>query len=289
MRQINPKTTRLAVLVLMICLARDVQAQVSSQRREVVNVPTEALAGLSHGMTELQVVDALGARGIHQFTALRSNSIIRCKAYYRSEMFGKYYVVFTNNHLLAICEPPPFKMQLVSYQGSWSNRRVLGNPEERIAQVLDASDIIGSALFAKLKPSTRTKRSWDPGLTAAYLLTRKLFADKKREAEREAAYTALLDRYDPIGIDLGATVEMIEARLGTSHITQALEMDREMRYYGSIEYGLTGNRELMWLAIVYDKGKVIRVFSDDFIDHEKIRAIEDSGNGSTPHQSTNEF
>jgi hypothetical protein len=267
------------VSVFLGCSILGVQAQVSLARQEVVNVPTKALAGLSHGMTQIQVEDALGARGNHEFTTVGSNTTIRCIAYYRSEVFGKYYLVFTNDYLSAVCEPPPFQMRRVPYEGSWSNESVLGDPEVRIAKVLSAPDMIGPALVAALKPATPPKRSWDPGLTAAYLLTRKLFTDKTQEAQRESAYRALLEKYDPFRIDLGITLQVVEARLGKPRITEALDVDREMRYYGSVEYGLMGSRKLMWMVLVVDKGKVIRVFTDDFVDYEKVRKLEEKSAG----------
>lgn len=250
-------------------------AKVSLERREVTNVPTKALAGLSHGMTERDVEESLQARGNHQFTAVMSNGIVRCTAYYRSEIFGKYYLVFTNSYLSAICEPPPHEMRRVPYEGTWSNERVLGDPENRIAEVLKATDMIGPALVAALKPATPPKSSYDPGLTAAFLLT-KLFADKTKQSERERKYTVLLEQFNPFKINIGDTLVAVETRLGKPHITEDLDMGREMRYYGSIEFGRSGSRQLMWLAVVYKEGKVIRVFSEDFIDYDKIAPLEKS-------------
>ena len=104
-----------------------------------------------------------------------------------------------------------------------------------------------------------------------------------REARRERTYRALLEKYDPFGLELGATLKAVEARLGPPAITARLDADCEMRYYGSVEHGLMGNRNLMWLVLVFDKDKVIRIFADDFVDYGKIKKLEEglAGGGGT--------
>lgn len=263
-----------AVSVLLACSIPDARAQVSLERREVINVPMEALRSLTPGMRESDVENKLGKRGNHQFSAILSNGVIRCIAYCRDAIYGEYYLVFTNGHLSAICVPPPHEMERIPYRGTWLNQSVLRDPEDRITSVREARNLIGTEFGASVKHRKEKARSYDLGLTAAYLLTRTLCAGKAQEEKRARVYAELLDKYDPFKVELGAAAEAVEERLGAPQITQALDREREMRYYGSIEYGFMGSRKLMWLAIVYDKGKVIRVFSDDFVDYAKIRELE---------------
>jgi hypothetical protein len=250
---------------------------VSLERKEVVTVRMKDLASLKHGMTEQEVENALKARGNHQFTALRSSAVIRCIAYCRSDKWEVYYLVFTNQRLTSICEPPPFETREVPYGDSSMIVPVLGDPEVQIDKVLSASDLIGPSLFAALDiedPQVAPKSSTDPGLTAAYLLTQKLFSNKNKDAERARKYRSLLEKYDPFKASIGSTMQDAEVRLGKPQIVEKISPKREMRYYGSIEYGKTANRELMWLSLVYDDGKVVRVFSDRFVDYDKIRLLE---------------
>jgi hypothetical protein len=86
---------------------------------------------------------------------------------------------------------------------------------------------------------------------------------------------ALVKQFDPSQIALGSALTLVESRLGKPHLTDSLDGGREMRYYGNIEFGLSASRELMWLSVVYEDGKVIRVFSRDFFDHDKIRPLEE--------------
>jgi len=238
------------------------------------------LASLQHGLTQQQVEEQLKARGHHQFTATYSNGVARCVSYYRNDVYGHYYLVFTNDHLACICQPPPFEMQKEPYQGTWANYRVLGNPETRVSAVLRAEDMLGPRLTAALKPQTPPKRSVDPGLTAAFLLAQGLVSPASK-AERERKFQALVQQYDPDQIALGSALPLVERQLGKPHITESLDASREIRYYGDIEFGLRASRELMWLSVVYEDGKVVRVFSRDFVDHDKIRPLEEKSRRKT--------
>ena len=246
----------------------------SALAAETPNVPPLALANLQHGLTQQQVEEQLKARGYHQFTAAVSNGVARCISYYRNDVYGHYYLVFTNDHLACICQPPPFEMQSEPYQGTWANYSVLGDPETRLAAVFRAEDLIGPKLTAALKPQTPPKGSVDPGLTAAFLLAQRS-ANAASQSARERKYRTLLKQYDPFEVAPGAALALVESRLGKPQMTEPLESGREIRYYGNVEFGLSASREQMWLAIVYEDGKVVRVYSHDFVDHDKIRPLEE--------------
>lgn len=238
------------------------------------NVSPASLAALVHGMTQGQVEERLSARGNHQFTAAFPNATVRCVSYCRDDVYGQYYLVFTNDHLAAVSTPPPFEMRRTRYRGSWFNRRVLGNPEDRVKAVLQANDLIGPRLTEALTPKAPAVPPVDPGLTAAYLASQ-TGADKSHQDRRAREFAALRARLDPYALDLGSGMASIEERLGKVQVREAFGPGREIRYYGSPEHGLTGSRELVWLAIVYEDGQVVRVFSHDFVDHERIRPLEE--------------
>ncbi len=246
------------------------------------NVAPVALASLRHGLTQHQVAELLKARGDHQFTAVLSNGITRCVSYYRNDVYGHYHLVFTNDHLAGICEPPPSEQRKEPYKGTWAIYRVMTDPEARLAAVLRSEDMIGPRLTAALKPKTPPKRSVDPGLTAAFLLAQKL-AGAGSQSARERKFSVLVKQFDPYEVALGSPLTLVERRLGRPHITEPLGAGREIRYYGSIEFGMTGSKELMWLSVVYADGKVIRVFSRDFIDKDKIRPLEEKSLRKTNH------
>ena len=67
----------------------------------------------------------------------------------------------------------------------------------------------------------------------------------------------------------------MENRLGKPRITEPQSLSREVRYYGSIEWGRQTSRVLVWLSVAYESGRVIRVFSRDFIDEDKIIVLEE--------------
>jgi len=262
-----------AIAVFVVCICFEAVAQKPPQDG-APKVSHGALASLRHGLTQQQVEDQLKARGYHQFTASFSNVVARCLSYYRDDVYGHYYLVFTNDHLARICQPPPFEMRKEPYRGTWANYRVFGDPETRLAAVLRAEDMIGPQLTAALKPQTAPKRSVDPGITAALLLTQRS-ASAASQSERERKYRTLLKQYDPFEVAPGAALALVESRLGKPQVTELLESGREIRHYGNVEFGLSASRELMWLAVVYEGGKVVRVYSHDFVDHDKIRPLEE--------------
>ena len=261
------------IVVCIVCVSYAALSQKPPQDGSP-NVTPGSLASLQHGLTQQQVEKQLGVRGHHQFTAAHSNGVARCVSYYRNDVYGHFYLVFTNDHLARVSKPPAFEMRKEPYRGTWAHYRVLGDPETRVAAVLQAEDMIGPPLTAALKPQTPPKRSVDPGLTAAFLLAQGV-ASLSGGTERERKFRALVQQYDPYQVALGSTLSSVEGRLGKPHITESLGPSSEVRYYGDIKFGLNWSRELMWLSVVYEGGKVVRVYSRDFVDYDKIRPLEE--------------
>ena len=221
------KTAVATAITLSLLLGQPVYAQKPPQPGSP-NVSPAALATVQRGMTQQEVEQHLSARGGHQFTAALSNALIRCVSYYRNDVYGHYYLVFTNDHLAKVCAPPPFEMRQEPYMDSWVNYRVLGNPESRVDAVLQSEDMIGSALTTALQPKTPPKQSVDYGLTAAFLLT-KLFSRSSSQNERERQYETLLKTLDPYAIAIGSEMATVESRLGKPQITDALGSEQEIR------------------------------------------------------------
>jgi len=216
---------KIAAIIIVVLVCSTALAQKPPQEG-APNISPNALLGLRHGFTQQKVEELLKVRGQHQFTAVTSNGIARCVSYYRNDVYGHYYLVFLNKRLLKICEPPPFEMREEPYRGTVFVRRVLGNPEARLDAVLQAEDMFGPRLTAALTPQTPAKRSWDPGLTAAFFITRLLFYPLVKQRER--TFSALIKQFDPYQIVIGSTVQDVESRLGKAHIAEAYGSDRDI-------------------------------------------------------------
>ncbi|HMP72867.1 MAG TPA: hypothetical protein PKE55_06335 [Kiritimatiellia bacterium] len=266
------KTACATAITISLLLGQSAYAQ-KPPKPYSPNVSPTALATVQHGMTQHEVEQQLSARGYHQFTAVVSNVVIRCVSFYRNDVYGHYYLVFTDDHLRKVCVPPAFEMRSEPYMNSRVNLRTLGNPESRIETVLESEDLIGHALTAALRPQAPPKQSVDPGLTAAFILTRLIPRSPSQKAQ-EREYAELLVKFDPYAIPIGADTSNVESRLGTPQIMEPLGEGREIRYYGSPYHGLRGSSEKMWLSVVYENGRVVRVFSHDFMDYDKIRPLE---------------
>ena len=252
----------------------------SPQEEEALpRVSVESLAEIREGMSFAEVEDIFGSPGRHQFTVSIDGKEIRCVTHYRSGQYGRVYFVFENDRLLAASHPPPFEQKTVPYRNTLSVRRVYGDPQDVVQQVLNSDNLIGPELVAALKPLPAPKTRVDPGLTAAYLVTRIFTGGKARESKRRETLNRLLDRFDPFQIDLGMMQDDVEARLGKPKIIEALEDGTEKRYYGSIDYGLSYSRERMWLTVDFKDAEVIRVYTNDFLNFHKIRELEQARRG----------
>ena len=69
---------------------------------------------------------------------------------------------------------------------------------------------------------------------------------------------------------MGMTVEEIEAKLNAPFgVSKSLD-NLEVRYYGSEKF-VAYNES--WVSVVFNQGKVVRVFSDQFFDSETKRGL----------------
>ena len=144
-----------------------------------------------------------------------------------------------------------------------------------INEVLEAPNLIGTEFALVQAPKGADKRSYDYGLAAAYLITRALFRNRAAEEQQARNYAALLSKYDPFKVSIGELRHDFEARFGPPQITEKLEQGKELRYYGSVKYGFSHGRNLMWYAIVFMNNRVTTILADDFLDQNKIRELED--------------
>ena len=62
--------------------------------------------------------------------------------------------------------------------------------------------------------------------------------------------------------------------LSWSHTRETCSGRHSADFFGNVEFDVSGRREQMWLAVVYEKKKVVRVYSHDCVDHDKIRPLE---------------
>jgi hypothetical protein len=86
-------------------------------------------------------------------------------------------------------------------------------------------------------------------------------------AEREEL-RELARRFDPYRVRLGMTVDEVGALLGTSGVKEALGGGLETRYYGSTKLGTRNPR--LWVSVVFQEGRTVRVFSGDFFDYQRL-------------------
>ena len=161
-----------------------------------------------------------------------------------------------------ICEPPPFDYTTVPYRDARREVRKPWKPEGRVEQVMQSSDLSGSALAESIgrrrRPSRTGPGQFPPGFVSA--ITPGL--ERARKSVEQVA-----QKFDPFRMTLGDSLEIVEAHFGSSHHTETLPNGNERRCYGSPKHGVNID---VWLMVGFSKGKAMEVFSDDFFDTEKI-------------------
>jgi hypothetical protein len=198
-----------------------------------------------------------------------------CVAYNQDSVYGRFFLLFINDLLSKICEPPPSEMKSeVEADGTIACLSIYKGADVMINEVLMAPNLIGTTFAAVDVPATTTNQSYDYGLAAAYLITRALFGNKSRETKEMKVYDEMLSKYDPFKITLSEPRLDVELRLGTPQNVEELKHGKAVRYYGSIKYGFRQDRELMWLAIIFEQDRVDTILAGSFLDYRKIYILE---------------
>lgn len=217
-------------------------------------------------MNEEQVVTLLGKRGKHQFTAQLDSLVVRCVEYRQMEVFGRYYLVFINGYLSSVCHPVPLRKCMEQYGDAWSVSSIFEDPELHMQRILAAPNLLGTSLLEELDaPLAKSELPGDPGLTVVAAITRvisPLFSNPFLEKRRCQEWRKLLERYDPFAVSLGASSKTVKEQLGLFCFSEEMPQGHELRGYGSKKHALPGSeREFVWMGVVYENDKAIRVYS----------------------------
>ena len=245
-------------------------------------VNSQAFVKLKRGISLAELESAFQIKPTHEFTVRRNAATIRCVRYdlIAPHTYQTYYFVFTNDALASICLPPPLE-----YGERMENDMRIGfvivQPEKIVETVIHSEDLNGEALAKSVSEVMSLKRSKNSGnepwniLPAFIILSPLIVATAPVNVVRDIQWRHEFEtqraQHDPFRIGLGMTVGEIEAVLGNPFTIGATADGLEIRYYGSPKFiGYSGE---LWVSIVFDQGKVMRVFSDHFFEAEKIRSI----------------
>jgi hypothetical protein len=213
----------------------------------------------------------VGVPARHEFTARHGGATVRCVSYLFASYHLKYYCVFTNGALWKIIQPPRFAHELSAWERGTRAVWTSYDSEERLEVVLHAPDLDRRSLRTSIERRYKPK-AFDHTLPGALMvgvvfapvaLARWAGGGAEREELRELAR-----RFDPYRVRLGMTVDEVGALLGTSGVKEALGGGLETRYYGSTKLGTRNPR--LWVSVVFQEGRTVRVFSGDFFDYQRL-------------------
>jgi|GEM_PF-3656419 len=228
-------------------------------------------------LTELESI--FQTKPAHEFTVRRNGETIRCVQYVliRPAIHQSYYFVFVNDGLNLVCLLPPFEYETQMKNGSRYSRRITERPEKRIEAVLQSKDLSDEALAESVSKAMSYKRpkktsgNWNcapvyfmfaPFIIALAPSTAVENLQWRHKVEEQRT------KLNPFKIELGMMVGEVEAMFGTPFTIGTTTDHLEVRYYGLPEFWMHSEA---WVSVVFDQGKAVRVFSNDFFDSETIR------------------
>ena len=245
-------------------------------------VDSHAFIELKRGISLAELELVFQIKPTHEFTVRRNGETIRCV---RCDLIAPaagqtYYFVFTNDALALICLPPPFEYGERMEDGNRVGF-VIVQPEKAVETVIHSIDLNSEALAKSVSEVMSLKPSKNSGgepwnILPAFIILSPLFVALSPYAVVEhhqwwREFEAQRAQHDPFKVGLGMTVGEVEAMFGAPFTIGTTADHLEIRYYGSPKFAAYSGK--LWVSVVFDQGKVVRVFSDRFFDAEIIRGV----------------
>ena len=257
------------VMIVTVCGCQAVPTN------EVQEITPQILLTIERGTSQKRLEALLGVPAKHEFTASRDQNVYRCVSYQFVSFHLKYYFVFTNSALEKIIQPPRFEHELSSAEHGKRAVWKSYDPEERMEVVLQATDLDQQGIMASIEhrygPNTFDNAL--PGAIIAGVIGAPVALARGAVENREIK--ALAEQFDPYRVRFGMTVTEVEGIFGSPILSENSDDSSETHYYGSPKLG--AQNPLLWVSIVFENGKVIQVFSDDFFNYRKIEKMVKEG------------
>ena len=232
-------------------------------------LPPAALLDAPRGISRAELEQLYQRTGRHQATALVEQETVLCVSYTFGEPYVTYYFVFRNDRLTKIIEPPRGELRTVPYRGS---RRVVPTPVDadlRLRAVLASPDLSRDALGSSLEQ--RLPKAGSESFNVLSLLVPFIAVKSPWIAQQYRHNAALMTTYDGLRIEIGMDTDEVDVRLGSPKRIHALSDDREVCVYGdNSQPDVNPMYQFSWVAVVFDDGRAVRLFSHHFFD-ERLR------------------
>ena len=249
------------------------------------------ITNLSPGLSLEEVQKRLAAKLQHEFTAgIESNQFL-CVLMRNTQSSAPafFYLLFRNGGLSGILEEPQPVFERKTYRGKPASVPKPVDPEEELGAVLKQPFLRAAEIKQRMEAwaaaAEAASSGKEPGnIRPAFALAAPLVAAKAptvAKARKEAA--SLIEKYDPFKIKIGMSPAEVQSLFGLPNNSER-KADQVLEVYGArlppaatlpVASSEPPPTEVgsVFVAVVFQNGKVTRVFSHDFFDKRTLKQL----------------
>jgi len=236
-------------------------------------VRLEAFLALERGTLLEDVRTTLGMPGRHEFSAVVEETRYLSLYFAFEEPYVGFYLVFTNEHLKAVVDPPKPEFYRVPYKDTVREIPKPFDAENRLKAVLAFNDLSREEIDQRIRLAI-PKGASSLNMRPAFILASPLYLAKSGEIEADYRTNAdLAKRFDPLKVELGDQIEDVEKVFGKPYDVIKESEERVVHVYGSpVSLRINPAFRFSWVTLVFENGKVVRVLSNHFFDKRLLQS-----------------
>ena len=236
-----------------------------------VNLNT--LLALERGTSLDNVCSALRMSGKHECSALIDKTRYLFIYFAFEQPHVGFYLIFTNEHLKAVVDPPKPEFEKVPYKDTVREIPKPVDPEKRIKIVLDSADLSQEEVKLRIRQAM-PKSASSLNMLPAFLIASPLFLARSGEIEGDYRTNAeLAKKFDPVKLAVGAELGDVERAFGKPYRVIRDSEERVVQVYGSpVSLRINPSYRFSWVTVVLENGKVVRILSNHFFDQRLLQS-----------------
>jgi hypothetical protein len=285
-RKILPLIVLLGGGIIIISWRRHAQitdgaadAVMAANEREAVQqadepLPAEkvsTLSRLSRGISQADVVAALGPPQRFEFSLRRQGQLYEGLSYAFVEHWRKYYLIFENGRLVKVVKPPhyDYRTEPMGDGRTWLETTLPFDPFERVERTAATPDLSAEEVEALFQEGNRRGKS---NLAPLMPILIPLLASQRSKLEEiDRKHRKFLERFNGAKVNLGMSMKEVEALFGP-HIGEKKYSGGYCRLYGDRLELERNPSEFPWVLICFKDGSASAIFGGGFVDHRTFRA-----------------
>lgn len=191
-----------------------------------------------------------------------------------------FYLVFTNEHLQRIIQPPKAELKRVPYKGTFREIPMQKATTNLIDEVLTARDLTREEISQLIRHAL-PRSSESLNALPAFMVAAPSFVKGWGEIESDYQTNAeLAQKYDPMKVEVGDTVAEVEAAFGSCYRIVESSPGSEIHVFGGpVNLRINPAYKFSSVAVVFENGKVTQVLSHYFFDKQLLNFAESTLSG----------